>query len=51
MNNQIPYLEGQNPYQNYNFQPNNPEIMLERINNRINRIERQIKIIENMKID
>ena len=52
MNNQMPYFEGINPNQNmnqgYNHQHTNyNEMMFERINNRINRLERQVKMIEN----
>ena len=53
MNNQIPYIDnnfGGNPNSfsgsfqgNFNNQP----ITLDRINNRINRLERQVRILEN----
>ncbi len=53
MNNQMPYIDnnfGGNPNSfsgsfqgNFNNQP----ITLERINNRINRLERQVRILEN----
>lgn len=55
MNNQIPYMDnnfGGNPnsfsgsFQG-NFNNQNSFITLERINNRINRLERQVKILEN----
>ena len=49
MNNQIPYIDnfyfGPNP----NINQNQPNIYtsIERINNRLNRLERQVKILEN----
>ncbi len=47
MNNQIPnfYNYYQNPNQNLGLNFNN--FLFERIDNRLNRIERQIKILEN----
>ena len=51
MNNQMPYFDGMNPQnmnQGYNLQhANYNEMMFERINNRINRIERQVRMLEN----
>jgi hypothetical protein len=52
MNNQIPYMDGQN-MQGFNMQ--NPNfggqnviwVTLERFNNRISRLERQVRILEN----
>ena len=46
MNNQIPYVD------NYYFGPNpnynqNINYQIERLNNRLNRLERQVKILEN----
>ncbi len=50
MNNQMPYFGNINPNQNMNpnFNMNNyNENIYERLNNKINRIERQIKMLEN----
>lgn len=41
MNNQMPFYQGQQPNININ------DILYERLNNRIDRIERHIRIIEN----
>lgn len=35
------------PYFNQNYMPNEIDLMFEKLNNRINRSERQIKILEN----
>lgn len=56
MNNQMPYLGGMNPSgmnpgnMNQNYMPNQNnynDMMFERINNRLNRLERQVRMIEN----
>ena len=51
MNNQMPYLGGMNPggNMNQNFPGDNnfQDMMFERINNRINRLERRVRMIEN----
>ncbi len=50
MNNQMPYFGNINPGPNINpnYNMNNPnEMMYERLNNRLNRLERQVKILEN----
>ena len=50
MNNQIPYLGNMmygNNNQDFPHDNNFNDLKLERINNRINRLERQIRIIEN----
>ena len=52
MNNQMPYLGGMNPNQNMNpgfnqGHNNYNEMMFDRLNNRINRLERQVRILEN----
>lgn len=35
------------PYFNQNYMPNEIDLMFEKLNNRINRLERQLKILEN----
>ena len=52
MNNQMPYFNDMNPNQGmnqgYNLQHGNyNEMMFDRINNRINRLERQVRMLEN----
>lgn len=51
MNNQMPYYGGINPGNNnmngYNQGHNMNEISFERLINRINRLERQVRMIEN----
>ena len=52
MNNQMPYLGGMNPgvNMNQNFpgeHGNFNEMMFERINNRVSRLERRVRMIEN----
>ena len=47
MNNQFPY-GGINPNNLPNFNGNNfQDMMIERLNNRVSRLERQIRILEN----
>ena len=49
MNNQMPYFNDMNPNQGMNqgYHGNYNEMMFDRINNRINRIERQVRMLEN----
>lgn len=53
MNNQMPYFAEMNPNQNMNqgFNPtmnsNYQAMMLERLNNRVLRLERQVRMLEN----
>lgn len=50
MNNQMPYFGNMNPNQNFNpnYNMNNfHDMMFERLNNKITRLERQVKILEN----
>ena len=51
MNNQMPYLGGMNPNGNMNqgFQVENnfQDMIFERINNRVSRLERRVRMIEN----
>ena len=45
MNNQIPYMD--NLYMKTDFNQNNLFLTIDRLQNRINRLERQVKILEN----
>ena len=45
MNNQMPYYG--NPNNNYNPGHNMNDMMFDRLNNRINRLERQVRMLEN----
>lgn len=51
MNNQMPYLGGMNPNgnmnQNFPGENNFQDMMFERINNRVSRLERRVRMIEN----
>ena len=51
MNNQIPYFGGMNPNSNnmngFNQGLHMNDMMFERINNRLGRLERQVRMIEN----
>ena len=48
MNNQMPYYGDFNPNGNQNLlYGNNNEVMFERFNNRLNRLERQVRMLEN----
>ncbi len=51
MNNQMPYYGDFNPNLNMNQNPgygnNYNEVMFERLNNRLNRLERQVRMLEN----
>ncbi len=52
MNNQMPYFGDFNPnsngnLNNGNFETNYFEVMIERINNKLNRLEREIRMLEN----
>ena len=45
MNNQVPYYGNLN--NNFNPQHNMNDMIFERLNNRINRLERQVRMLEN----
>ena len=51
MNNQMPYYGDFNPNgngnQNFGYGNNYNEVMFDRFNNRLNRLERQVRMLEN----